>query len=78
MLIAAGVGVKAPYLHRSWINLPWGTPADELGHRLAVSYRLVRAGLTKKAQAGLDLPDEVPMATQERAYTSPIWYTPEG
>jgi len=25
---------------------------------------------------GLDLPDEVEMITQERAYTSPIWYTP--
>lgn len=23
------------------------------------------------------MPQEVPMITQERAYTSPIWYTPE-
>ena len=25
---------------------------------------------------GIDMPDEVPMTTTERAYTSPIWYTP--
>ncbi|HDY82838.1 MAG: hypothetical protein DRQ65_01320 [Gammaproteobacteria bacterium] len=25
---------------------------------------------------GVDMPDDVPMMTQERAYTSPIWYTP--
>jgi hypothetical protein len=25
---------------------------------------------------GVTMPDEVPMITQERAYTSPIWYTP--
>jgi hypothetical protein len=25
---------------------------------------------------GLDVSDEIPMITQERAYTSPIWYTP--
>jgi hypothetical protein len=26
---------------------------------------------------GLDLPDDVPLVAQERAYTSPIWYSPE-
>ena len=25
-----------------------------------------------------DLPEEIPMITQERAYTSPIWYSPSG
>ncbi len=25
---------------------------------------------------GVEMPDEVEMTTQERAYTSPIWYTP--
>jgi hypothetical protein len=27
---------------------------------------------------GIELPEEVPMKTQERAYTSPIWFTPKG
>ncbi len=25
---------------------------------------------------GIDVPDEVEMKAQQRAYTSPIWYTP--
>lgn len=54
MLIDAGVAVKAPYFHRSWVNLPWATSEDELRHRLTASYRLVRSSLTKKAQAELD------------------------
>ncbi|MBF9032698.1 MmcQ/YjbR family DNA-binding protein [Rhodobacterales bacterium HKCCE2091] len=53
MLIDAGVGVKAPYFHASWILLPEDVAADELRHRLERSYDQVRAGLTKKAQASL-------------------------
>ncbi|MEX3011693.1 MmcQ/YjbR family DNA-binding protein [Hoeflea sp. TYP-13] len=54
MLIDAGVGVKAPYFHRSWVNLPWETEEDELRYRLENSYRLVRKSLTKKIQSQLD------------------------
>lgn len=53
MLIEAGVATRAPYFHRSWVNLPYDTPQDELYHRLEASYRLVRAGLTKRTQASL-------------------------
>lgn len=53
MLIEMGVGEKAPYFHRSWLNIPLDTPKAELRERLAASYRLVRASLTKKAQAAL-------------------------
>src|SRR5262245_26623318 len=54
MLIDVGVGVRASYFHRSWVNLPWGTSEEELRHRLAASYKLVRSSLTKKVQAQLD------------------------
>ncbi len=53
MLIDAGVGTKAPYFHRSWIRLPFDCAEDELRHRLATSYDLVRSSLTKKVQSTL-------------------------
>ena len=53
MLIECDVGRKAPYFHRSWINIPSDLPEDELRYRLAESYRLVRASLTRKVQVRL-------------------------
>jgi predicted DNA-binding protein (MmcQ/YjbR family) len=53
MLIEAGVGVKAPYFHRSWINISWDMDEAELKARLAASYRIIRASLSKKLQASL-------------------------
>ena len=44
---------KAPYFHRSWVLIPFGTDADELTYRIRRSYGLVRQGLTRKAQAAL-------------------------
>ena len=57
MLIDAGVGIKAPYFHRSWIYLPDTTQEGELWHRLITSYQIIRTSLPKKLQVTLaDLP----------------------
>lgn len=65
-LIEAGVGSKAPYFHRSWIHLPLTTPKDELRLRVEGSYRLIRATLTKKAQAALAPFDGMPAKTAKK------------
>jgi len=53
MLIETGVGIKAPYFHRSWVHLPFDAEKEEIEHRLRTSYRLIRGSLTKKVQAML-------------------------
>ncbi|MEO6299828.1 MAG: MmcQ/YjbR family DNA-binding protein [Paracoccaceae bacterium] len=54
MVIEMGHGVKARYLHASWVTVPFGlVDDDELRERILTSYRLIRAGLPKKVQAAL-------------------------
>lgn len=53
MLIEAGIGQKADYMHRSWIALPLDADEAELRHRITASYRIIRNSLPKKVQAGL-------------------------
>jgi len=54
MLFEAGVGIKAPYFHKSWVNIGDDTDEGELRHRIETAYDIVRRKLTKKLQATLD------------------------
>ena len=46
MLIETGTAERAPYFHRSWVRLPYGsTEPDEARYRLLQSYDIVRRGL---------------------------------
>ena len=54
LLIDMGRALKAPYFHASWVRVPFGlVPDDELADRIKISYGVIRASLTKKAQAAL-------------------------
>ncbi len=53
MLREAGVALKAPYFHKSWVQVPFGAGKDELQHRITCSYQIIRSALSKKQQATL-------------------------
>lgn len=54
LLIELDIAERAPYLHASWVLLPWGRIGDaELRRRIHASYRIIRSGLPKKVQAAL-------------------------
>ena len=55
LLIDMGRALRARYLHRSWVRLPWGiVPEDGVCARTDHSYRIIRAGLPKAVRAGLE------------------------
>ncbi|WP_300034907.1 MmcQ/YjbR family DNA-binding protein [uncultured Roseobacter sp.] len=54
MLIDAGAASKAPYFHRSWVQLDLpALVADEARHRIAISYDTIRRGLPKSVREAL-------------------------
>ncbi|MBT0956984.1 MmcQ/YjbR family DNA-binding protein [Alphaproteobacteria bacterium KMM 3653] len=54
LLIEVGAATKAPYFHGSWALFDWDkTEAQDMEARIAQSYDLIRASLTKKVQASL-------------------------
>ncbi|MEO8240997.1 MAG: hypothetical protein ABI832_01730, partial [bacterium] len=54
LLIDMGRAERAPYMHKTWVRIPWGVVEEaELRERITTSYQLIRATLPKKVQAGL-------------------------
>ncbi len=59
----------------------WEDPDFKAGERAFYYARVIeiptpRWTAYEAVRYGIEMPEEVPMTTQERAYTSPIWYTP--
>ena len=59
----------------------WTDPEFDPSQRAAYYARVIeiptpRWTAYETMRYGIQMPDEVPMTTTERAYTSPIWYTP--
>jgi len=60
----------------------WTDPEFDVGQRAFYYVRVIEIPTPRWTaydafRFNITLPDEVPMKTQERAYTSPIWYTPK-
>jgi predicted DNA-binding protein (MmcQ/YjbR family) len=54
ILIDAGAARKAPYFHRSWVQLDLARlDRDEAVHRIAVSYDTIRRALPKSVREAL-------------------------
>ncbi len=54
LLIETGRAFRAPYLHASWVRIPFGhLPDEDVIDRIRLSYDLIRKALPKKVQATL-------------------------
>jgi hypothetical protein len=63
------------------LSAVWTDPAFDASQRAFYYARVIEIPTPRwtaydALRYGLELPDEIEMVTQERAYTSPIWYTP--
>jgi len=70
--------IGAPFLQAHWKD-PDFDPAQRAFYYVRVLEIPTPRWTTYDAKIfGVKLPDDVPASIQERAYTSPIWYTPKG
>lgn len=63
------------------LDIVWADPAFDPAQQAFYYVRVIEIPTPRwtaydAKRFGVEMPDKVPMITQDRAYTSPIWYTP--
>jgi len=68
--------IGAPELIGVWEDPDFDASQSAVYYARVLEIPTPRWTAYEEVRFGINMPDEVPMITQERAYTSPIWYTP--
>ena len=68
--------IGAPELIGVWVDPDFDASQSAVYYARVLEIPTPRWTAYEEVRFGITMPDEVPMITQERAYTSPIWYTP--
>ncbi len=68
--------IGAPELITVWTDPDFDPSLPAVYYARVIEIPTPRWTAYEAKRFGITLPSEVPMTTQERAYTSPIWYTP--
>jgi len=68
--------IGAPELITAWTDPDFDPAVPAVYYARVLEIPTPRWMAYEAKRFNLDLPSEIPMITQERAYTSPIWYTP--
>ena len=71
-------GIGAPELIAVWADPDFDPDQRAFYYGRVLEIPTPRWTTYDAAHFGTELPESVPTSIQERAYTSPIWYTPAG
>ncbi|MDX1556023.1 MAG: DUF3604 domain-containing protein, partial [Xanthomonadales bacterium] len=68
--------IGAPELIAVWEDPDFDPELNAFYYARVIEIPTPRWTAYEALRFGIDMPDDVPMTIQERAYTSPVWYTP--
>ena len=69
--------IGSPELSSIWTDPEFDSAQPSFYYARVIEIPTPRWTAYEAVRFGIKMPKEVPMTTQERAYTSPIWYSPE-